>query len=53
MWTDPRTKAIWNRLGLNSTNGVVILPMATFEKALELARIQAIAATPSDKEGGG
>lgn len=51
MWSDPRTKTIWNRLGLTSTNGAVIMSMEVFEKALDLARKQALT-TPSDKEGG-
>lgn len=51
MWLDPRTKTIWNSLGLISTNGAVIMSMEGFEKALDLARKQATAA-PSDKEGG-
>lgn len=32
--------AIWNKLGLVETNGAIIMPLETFYKALELARMQ-------------
>jgi hypothetical protein len=51
MWSDPRTKTIWNRLGLTSTNGAVIMSMEVFEKALDLARKQSLTSR-ADKEGG-
>lgn len=50
MWSSPNTKTIWNALGLTSTNGVVILTVADFEKALELARDQR--PTPDALKGG-
>lgn len=50
MLSSPENLAVWNRLGLVEHNGTVTLTLERFERALELARIQA--ATPSDKEGG-